>query len=76
MEQASFLVLYIVFTLLLRPVAGIPLGSFYSFGTVTGDGSLGPSDDGSSSGITLNEPFPFFNEDHPTLFVSSSHHNL
>ena len=72
MERIPFLVLWIIFSLQRITVTGIPLGSFYSFGVGAGDSSLGPNDDGSSPTITLSESFPFFDEDHSTIFVSSN----
>lgn len=49
---------------------GIPLEDFYSFGAAVGDTSLPPNDDGSSAPIMLTMSFPFFDEDHTSLFVS------
>ena len=62
----------VIFSLLLHAasVTGIPLENFYSFGSGTGDNSLGSNDDGSSSAISLGILFPYFNQDHSTVFVS------
>ena len=58
-----------VLCLSLTNVTGIPLASFYPYGSTAGDTLLPPSDDGSSPAINLNIPFPFFDTDHSTLFV-------
>ena len=73
MEKKSFLAIYTVFSLFTTATA-IPLVNFYSFGTGAGDSSVGPTLDGSSPAIILSEPFPFFTEDHSTIFVSNSYH--
>ena len=54
---------------LLQLAAGVS-SELYPFGDGSLDSSLGPNDDGSSSPITLLRPFPFFDEDRTTVFVS------
>ena len=54
---------------LLQLAAGVS-SELYPFGAGSLDSSLGPNDDGSSAPITLLRPFPFFDEDRTTVFVS------
>ena len=56
--------------LYLHQTLGIPLEQFYPYGEDSGDDDLPPHDDGSSSAITLTIPFPFFDEEKHTVFVS------
>ena len=53
----------------------IPLGDFYPFGFAVSDTVIPANDDGSSPTVFLTEPFPFFDEEHSTLFVSIEDHN-
>ena len=48
----------------------IELEDFYPYGTDNGDNSVPMNDDGSSGQINIAFPFPFFDEDHDSLFVS------
>ena len=50
---------------------GIPLSSFYSYGSDYNDSSLGASDDGSSV-VVLPSPFMFFGRSYSSLYVSMS----
>ena len=54
----------------LTNVTGIPLADFYPFGSGSNDIAVATTNDGSSPRISLSTPFPFFNEDHSTLYVS------
>ena len=64
-------VVFIVFAVLTCATA-IPLGEFYPFGFAVSDLRNNVTDDGSSSTISLNTPFPFFDEEYSTLFVSTT----
>lgn len=67
----SFLVsVVVVLSAFSHHVIGIPLMSFYPFGNGTGDTALPRNDDGSSAPITLSMPYPFFDENRATVFVS------
>ena len=48
----------------------IELGDFYPYGPGNGDTSVPTNDDGSSGRVSIVFPFPFFDEDHDSLFVS------
>ncbi len=51
-------------------VDGVDLNQFYPYGESVGDSALIPNDDGSTTDISLTVPFPFFDRDHSTIFVS------
>ena len=59
-------------TVLLSIPAGIavPLSSFYSYGSEANDTRLSPTDDGSSSAISLPASFQFFGSYYSTIYVS------
>ena len=60
-----------VLLLMLRSYgSGVPLASFYPFGSSAGDTSLGPTNDGTSPPILLPSPFTFFGSPFSTLYVS------
>ena len=46
------------------------LKNFYPFGESEGDQVVTPNDDGSSGEVSISFPFPFFGQDHNSLFVS------
>lgn len=46
------------------------LKNFYPFGESEGDKVVSPNDDGSSGEVPISFPFPFFGQDHKSLFVS------
>ena len=46
------------------------LNNFYPFGESEGDQVVPPNDDGSSGEVSISFPFPFFGQDHNSLFVS------
>ena len=46
------------------------LKNFYPFGESEGDQVVPPNDDGSSGEVSISFPFPFFGQDHNSLFVS------
>ena len=48
----------------------IPLSDFYPFGESEGDSIVGPTLDGASDMIMLNQTFPFFNGNYTGLYVS------
>ena len=48
----------------------IELEDFYPYGPQNGDTSVPTNDDGSSDRVNIGFPFPFFDEDHESLFVS------
>jgi len=67
---------HLVFTAVLLVVChqlvnGIPLKDFYPFGDTTADSFLPPNRDGSSIALPLTMPFPAFNEDHVSIYVSA-----
>ena len=48
----------------------IKLNNFYPFGQSEGDLVVPPNDDGGSGKVPISFPFPFFGQDHLSLFVS------
>ena len=46
------------------------LPNFYPFGANEGDTIVPPNDDGSSREVKISVPFPFFDQNHKSLFVS------
>ena len=48
----------------------IKVKNFYPFGQSEGDQIVPPNDDGSSGKVLISFPFPFFGQDHLSLFVS------
>ena len=48
----------------------IVLPNFYPFGQSEGDRLLPRNDDGSSGMVQISIPFPFFDQNHDSLFVS------
>ena len=48
----------------------IELEDFYPYGPENGDTSVPTNDDGSSGRVNIGFPFPFFDEEHESLFVS------
>ncbi len=48
----------------------IVLEDFYPYGPENGDTSVPTNDDGSSGRVNIGFPFPFFDEEHESLFVS------
>ena len=51
-------------------VEAIVLPNFYRFGQSEGDQLLPPNDDQSSGTVPISIPFPFFDQNHNSLFVS------
>ena len=49
----------------------IELDNFYPYGTLNGDTTVPTNDDGSSGRVNITFPFPFFDADHESLFVST-----
>ena len=48
----------------------IPLSDFYPYGVSEGDTALPANDDGSSGEISISILFPYFDQNHDSLFVS------
>jgi hypothetical protein len=48
----------------------IELEDFYPYGPENGDTSAPINDDGSTDRINIGFPFPFFDQEHESLFVS------
>jgi hypothetical protein len=48
----------------------IELENFYPYGPENGDTSVPTNDDGSSGRVNIGFRFPFFDEEHESLFVS------
>ena len=48
---------------------GIPLSSFYSYGSAAGDSTLGAIDDGSSPAIASSTAFVFYGNSYSTIYV-------
>ena len=46
------------------------LPNFYPFGTNEGDKVVPPNDDGSSGIVQISTAFPFFDQNHRSLYVS------
>ena len=70
MATSKTIVLLVMF-ICSRNVAGIPLSDFYPFGsTGAADTLLPATDDGSSPAVTLSLPFPYFDVDYTSIFVS------
>ncbi|OWF50292.1 hypothetical protein KP79_PYT23936 [Mizuhopecten yessoensis] len=51
---------------------GIPLAEFYPFGVSQGDSDFPKNDDGSSPVVTISTLFPFFNNQHDSLYVNTN----
>ena len=51
--------------------ARIELKNFYPYGPANGDAKLNKTDDGTSGRINIASSFPFFDDEHDFLFVSS-----
>jgi hypothetical protein len=49
----------------------IKLEDFYPYGPENGDNSVPTNDDGSSGVVNIGFPFPFFDDEHESLFVST-----
>ena len=49
----------------------VELSDFYPYGPENGDSVVSTNDDGSSGRVDIVFPFPFFDVDHKSLFVSS-----
>lgn len=60
----------LLFAALLCCVNSVPLSLFYEFGPESGDSVLPAGDDLSSSEIQLLTPVAFFDQVHPSIFVS------
>lgn len=56
---------------LIASVAAITLEDFYAFGSGTNDRNYTAVDDGSSPPVTLQEFFPFFDDNQGTVYVSN-----
>ena len=68
----KFLVLAPVFFNVFQVVyMRIELDNFYPYGTQNGDTTVPTNDDGSSGRVNIMFPFPFFDEEHESLFVST-----
>lgn len=50
----------------------IELEDFYPYGPENGDSAVPTNDDGSSGRVNIGFPFPFFDDEHESLFVSIS----
>ena len=50
----------------------IELKDFYPYGPENGDTAVPTNDDGSSGRVNIGFPFPFFDDEHESLFVSKS----
>ena len=48
----------------------VPLGDFYPYGVNKGDTVLPTVDDGNSGAIPISASFPYFNQNHNSIFVS------
>ena len=48
----------------------IELEDFYPYGPENGDTTVPTNDDGSSGRVNIGFPFPFFDDEHESLFVS------
>lgn len=68
----KFLVLASVFLNVFQVVyMRIELEDFYPFGPENGDTSAPINDDGSTGRVNIGFPFPFFDQEHEFLFVST-----
>ena len=47
----------------------VELSDFYPYGPGNGDSEAPINDDGSTGRVNIGFPFPFFDEDHDSLFV-------
>ena len=61
-----------------RPCNGVPLSSFYAYGSSAGDNNLPANDDGYTSLISLVTHFPYFGQSRSGLYVSLTinHNNI
>lgn len=48
----------------------VPFGDFYPYGVIEGDTAVPTNDDGSSGAIPISVSFPYFNQNHHSVFVS------
>ena len=48
----------------------VPFGDFYPYGVIEGDTAVPTTDDGSSGAIPISVSFPYFNQNHHSVFVS------
>lgn len=70
---ATSMQLFVAFLVLcLHRTLCIPLEQFYPYGDNSGDLILAANDDQSSRPIKLTVPFPFFDEEKLTIFVSKA----
>ena len=60
----------LVFFLYINACVTVPLSDFYPYGLSEGDTALPANDDGSSGEIQISIPFPYFDQNHNSLFVS------
>ena len=70
--EIKFIVLATVFLNVFQVVyTRIELKDFYPYGPENGDISVPTNDDGSSGRVNIGFPFPFFDDEHESLFVST-----
>jgi hypothetical protein len=78
-DQNTAMKLWVVFLLLVNVFRvvymRIELENFYPYGPQNGDSAVPRNDDGSSGLVNIGFPFPFFDNDHNSLFVSSYLYN-
>ncbi|XP_060075248.1 sushi domain-containing protein 2-like [Ylistrum balloti] len=55
-----------------RNAHSIPIEEFYPFGESNGDSDFPKNDDGSSPAVTISTLFPFFNNQHGSLYVNTN----
>ncbi len=65
----------IVFFLAAKPALCVTEEEFYSFGWSAGDRRLRPSDDGYSQALSLQTPFPFYDENQGVIHVSAANYS-
>ena len=63
---------FVFFNVLQIVYMRIELEDFYPYGPENGDTAVPTNDDGSSGLINIGFPFPFFDDEHESLFVSTS----
>ena len=68
--QESLILCYLFFNFTQVLSAGIELKNFYPYGIDNGDTLVPTNDDGSSGRVDISSPFPFFDQNHNSLFVS------
>lgn len=69
-QERNRVISVIVLVFRIQSAVTLSLSEFYPYGIVHGDRLLPANDDGSSGEVRLSTPFPYFDKNHESLFVS------